>query len=253
MINEVKINNKFKTPYAYIVDVDSLDNGAKFTFNEGVNIIVGANGSGKSTLINLIALYTLSLEGSSTWPSMVCSNRLERIDIGFSDGVDVVGDYRGKTYYYRNLQLTEGDAGMKDFSTFKHYVNALNSSYGQNTQISLQLLWEMAFNNTDQAFPIKSLKKNESNLAKQLIQYYKKNHKNGEEFTFLLDEPDRNLDIYALDDLYSICSYHKPNTQLIVVLHNPLLIYKLYKNCKDIYWFEMTPNYLNDLQNKFVL
>ena len=253
MINEVKINNKFKTPYAYIVDVDSLDNGAKFTFNEGVNIIVGANGSGKSTLINLIALYTLSLEGSSTWPSMVCSNRLERIDIGFSDGVDVVGDYRGKTYYYRNLQLTEGDAGMKDFSTFKHYVNALNSSYGQNTQISLQLLWEMAFNNTDQAFPIKSLKKNESNLAKQLIQYYKKNHKNGEEFTFLLDEPDRNLDIYALDDLYSICSYHKPNTQLIVVLHNPLLIYKLYKNCKDINWIEMTPNYLNDLQNKFVL
>ena len=142
---------------------------------------------------------------------------------------------------------------MKDFSTFKHYVNALNSSYGQNTQISLQLLWEMAFNNTDQAFPIKSLKKNESNLAKQLIQYYKKNHKNGEEFTFLLDEPDRNLDIYALDDLYSICSYHKPNTQLIVVLHNPLLIYKLYKNCKDINWIEMTPNYLNDLQNKFVL
>ena len=253
MINEVKINNKFKTPYAYIVDVDNLDNGAKFTFNEGVNIIVGANGSGKSTLINLIALYTLSLEGSSTWPSMVCSNRLERIDIGFSDGVDVVGDYRGKTYYYRNLQLTEGDVGMKDFSTFKHYVNALNSSYGQNTQISLQLLWEMAFNNTDQAFPIESLKKNESNLAKQLIQYYKKNHKNGEEFTFLLDEPDRNLDIYALDDLYSICSYHKPNTQLIVVLHNPLLIYKLYKNCKDINWIEMTPNYLNDLQNKFIL
>ena len=253
MINEVKINNKFKTPYAYIVDVDSLDNGAKFTFNEGVNIIVGANGSGKSTLINLIALYTLSLEGSSTWPSMICSNRLERIDIGFLDGVDVVGDYRGKTYYYRNLQLTEGDAGMKDFSTFKHYVNALNSSYGQNTQISLQLLWEMAFNNTDQAFPIESLKKNESNLAKQLIQYYKKNHKNGEEFTSLLDEPDRNLDIYALDDLYSICSYHKPNTQLIVVLHNPLLIYKLYKNCKDINWIEMTPNYLNDLQNKFVL
>lgn len=253
MINEVKINDKSKAPYAYIVDVDSLDNGTKFTFNEGVNIIVGANGSGKSTLINLIALYTLSLDGSSNWPSMVCSNRLERIGVGFLDGVDVVGDYRGKTYYYRNLQLTDGDAGMKDFSTFKHYVSALNSSYGQNTQISLQLLWEMAFNNTNQTFPIEDLKKNESNLAKQLIQYYKKNHKNGEEFTFLLDEPDRNLDIYAIDDLYSICSYHKPNTQLIVVLHNPLLIYKLYKNCKDINWIEMTPNYLNDLQTKFIL
>ena len=43
-----------------------------------------------------------------------------------------------------------------------------------------------------------------------------------------MDEPDRNLDVKNLNSIYSVLSYQKPSTQVIAVIHNPILIYKLY-------------------------
>lgn len=63
------------------------------------------------------------------------------------------------------------------------------------------------------------------------------------EYTVLMDEPDRNLDIKNIMQVYEILSFHKPQTQIIAVVHNPALIYKLSKlDC--VYFVEMTKGYL---------
>ena len=73
------------------------------------------------------------------------------------------------------------------------------------------------------------------------------------EYTFLLDEPDRNLDITNIDSVYEILSHRKEMTQLITVIHNPVLIYKLseVKGKNKINFIELTDGYLNDIKNVF--
>ena len=68
-------------------------------------------------------------------------------------------------------------------------------------------------------------------------------------YTVLIDEPDRNLDIYGIEDLYKMLSYQRDDTQLIVIIHNPMLIYKLYKakNRCNINFIEMVPGYIDKI------
>lgn len=54
---------------------------------------------------------------------------------------------------------------------------------------------------------------------------------------------DRNLDIDNIMDLYKVLSFHKPQTQIIAVIHNPALIYKLSK-LDHVNFIEMTKGYL---------
>lgn len=59
----------------------------------------------------------------------------------------------------------------------------------------------------------------------------------------IFKEPDRNLDIDNIMDLYKVLSFHKPQTQIIAVIHNPALIYKLSK-LDHVNFIEMTKGYL---------
>jgi hypothetical protein len=64
------------------------------------------------------------------------------------------------------------------------------------------------------------------------------------EYTVLMDEPDRNLDIDNIMQIHNVLSFHKPQTQIIAIIHNPALIYKLSKlDCVN--FIEMTEGYLN--------
>lgn len=81
-------------------------------------------------------------------------------------------------------------------------------------------------------------------------EYYEDNHvvlmEKDFEYTILMDEPDRNLDIDNIMDLYKVLSFHKPQTQIIAVIHNPALIYKLSKlDCVN--FIEMTKGYLKKI------
>ena len=65
-----------------------------------------------------------------------------------------------------------------------------------------------------------------------------------------MDEPDRNLDINRIKEVYNILSQEKENTQIIAVVHNPVLIYRLSKS-KNVNIIEMTEGYVEDVV-KFV-
>ena len=125
----------------------------------------------------------------------------------------------------------------------------------------LNSLFNIAFNNRKVQFPIKELmsKRNSSNdLWKErftnLLKYYKENSfvptQDDFSFTFLIDEPDKNLDISNIDELYNVLSYQKEMTQLICVIHNPILIYKLSK-LDYINFIELTDGYLEEIKNVF--
>lgn len=61
-----------------------------------------------------------------------------------------------------------------------------------------------------------------------------------------MDEPDRNLDIDNIMQIYNVLSFHKLQTQIIAIVHNPALIYKLSKlDCVN--FIEMTEGHLSKI------
>jgi hypothetical protein len=45
-------------------------------------------------------------------------------------------------------------------------------------------------------------------------------------------------------------SFEKPNTQIIASIHNPLLIYKLYKNVPNANWIQLSDNYIDKIMEE---
>ena len=62
-----------------------------------------------------------------------------------------------------------------------------------------------------------------------------------------MDEPDRNLDIENIGHIKSVLDFHKPHTQIIAVVHNPLLICALSKN-PEVNFIEMTRGYVKNIR-----
>lgn len=64
-----------------------------------------------------------------------------------------------------------------------------------------------------------------------------------------MDEPDRNLDIFNIEEVYGILSHKKEQTQVVSVVHNPLLIYRLSKY-NGINFIEMKDGYVNRIKKE---
>lgn len=84
-------------------------------------------------------------------------------------------------------------------------------------------------------------------LYNKYYNYTKEHTIEGNEYTILMDEPDRNLSLKNIQSIKDILSFHKPNTQIIAVIHNPLLIYSLSKN-KDLNFIEMNRGYIKKIK-----
>ena len=67
-------------------------------------------------------------------------------------------------------------------------------------------------------------------------------------WTVLMDEPDSSMDIGNAEQVYDILSQRKENTQIIAVVHNPLLIYKL-STLEDVNIIEMSDNYVRKVRS----
>ena len=264
MIKSVIINNNENLPIRYSYKLESLKNGTKFDFINGVNIIIGKNGSGKSTLLKNISYYLLcSSSYYSKLPNFSMFGESLKMDDIFNDtqlrdGMKISCDYTGVVYNY----IPYTTQGM-EFDAFacSNRIECSDKSVGEKTRFELYSLFNFAFSNKDIQFPIKEIihsRNNTNDYWKErftnLLKYYKENSiiVNPDEFayTFLIDEPDRNLDISNIDELYKILSYQKEMTQLICVIHNPILIYKLSK-LEHINFIELTEGYLEEIKDVF--
>ena len=166
----------------------------------------------------------------------------------------IMSDYIGKVFHL--LQQTEmrKDDILDNINNLSLYMNGTSRSSGEKNLHAMNSLFDFVFNQDEYAFPIQKLmefkkKSNEfwANRIDNLLKYYKDNHvvlmEKDFEYTILMDEPDRNLDIDNIMDPYKVLSFHKPQTQIIAVIHNPALIYKLSK-LDHVNFIEMTKGYL---------
>lgn len=176
-------------------------------------------------------------------------------------GIDIKSDYLSVAYNYFVAKEMDYDSILGSIHSVSAYMDGTSSSTGESMTSMLYRLFDYAFNNEDVKFPIKQIKEeiekaNDywANNMRQLLAYYERNRINIDKkdfaYTFLLDEPDRNLDVSRIDELYNVLSYQKEYTQLICVIHNPILIYKLSK-LDYINFIEMSPNYLNEVKKVF--
>lgn len=243
MIERVVIRDNKKSPMYYISELDAFKNGTEYDFKPGVNIIVGENGSGKSTLLKLIEGYLLI---DNTECSVGMYNGVLTSLIGVKqivpDGIDVYADYDKNTFRLCHTGEKSEDDIMSSFSAFGEFYEQMHSSTGEGVNIALNSLFKKMFSkDTKLKFDYDKIGESVKSYADYVNSHRIQEH---DEFTIIMDEPDRNLDIQNINQIKGILSFHKPQTQIIAVIHNPLLIYALSKK-KDINFIELTEGYVD--------
>lgn len=259
MITSIKITDNQRTPFHYLPNIPAFKNGSEFLFRPGVNVIIGENGSGKSTLLDLIAKYTLCEKNMcSRMPDSALAFPNIFDDDRVLDGIEIHADYISKVFHFLPHTEMMQDSILDCIENFGMYGAGLSCSSGEKGIVSINSFFQFMFSQDDYAFPIKRLKEigEESNpfwadRIKNLVAYYANNRveitEDDFEYTVLMDEPDRNLDIENIMQVYGVLSFHKPQTQIIAVVHNPALIYKLSKlDC--VHFVEMTEGYLKKVK-----
>lgn len=269
MISDILFRDIHNSPINYLSSVDYFNKCGSIHFKSGVNIIVGNNGSGKTTLLKLLRYYCLCddsiMSGSASNKLFDMYKIKDNRGILLHDGINVISDYNGVVFNLLDSSILHGNKSnvLSSDINFGLFYNILNESSGEGLMTSIGTLFNIMFNdkNVNLDFPINweadDSENSDSNTTKRLlIDYYRKNSfkYNGisaeKEYTVLMDEPDKNLDIHNLESIYNILRERKDGVQLIVVINNPLLIYRLSK-CSDINFIEMTDNYVNEVK-KFV-
>lgn len=268
MLTKVIIQDNKNTPLGYIPDL--WENGTSWEFKPGVNVIIGENGCGKTTLMTLIAMFGLCQHSMvSTLPHLnqpfevlklytFFNSKMPEEETTLRDGCIVNMDYQGAVFrYFPAAEYKENDS-MEDIELLSLRMERSSSSTGESMTDALGVLIKKMNTEKNVDFPILDLKRYADSAndvwnrrLNLLLDYYKKYHvpitQEDFEFTILLDEPDRNLDIEHIKELYSILSFHRPMTQMVTVIHNPVLIYKL-SQVYGINFIEMTPGYLDRIR-----
>lgn len=235
MIHKLIIKDKSKLFHNYVED---LDLPTEIEFKPGLNILVGPNGCGKTIILNIIRRYTHCLYKYVSTPENT-KNLVNWKGI-FQDGADLIADYNKPIFNLRDSKdLSVKDKSLENFQNFTQRFTSLNSSSGEDKNASMITLFKVMFEE-DHVSKFSLLDK----FGDEIQKYYNRNHVSGNQYTILMDEPDTNLDVNKLLELYGMLSHKRPDTQIIVVLHNPALIYKLEGN-----FIEFTPGYLEKIKN----
>lgn len=252
MIEKVVIKDNTNTPLNYLPYLPNFKNGKEYIFKEGVNIIVGENGCGKTTLLNLIRAYLLVDDtrctiGSYNHNILKLFPNLLDLD-KFLDGVDVYADYTRNTFRFCHVveRSMSEPQNKDDFADLADMIEQKRASTGEGVSMALQSLFaDMFGRGAKLTFDYKQPK---IQGFRKYIDYVKTHEIIGDEWTILMDEPDRNLDITHIDEILGILSFHKENTQIIATIHNPLLIYALSK--KDVNIIEMSEGYVSKVKKQ---
>ena len=246
MITKVLIKDNNNAPLNYIKELKNFNNGKEYNFIEGVNIIVGENGSGKSTLLELIKRY-LMVDYEECQRGIYNSNvnKLRKsLEDDIYDGIDVYADYVNNTFRLSHVGEKDGEVALREgFESFGMYFTQKHASTGEGVNLAMYKLFNYIFG--DKVKLKYDYEKEFGELFPNYLEYIKSHKIETEEpvYTILMDEPDRNLSISKVEELKEVFGYKKPNTQLIAVIHNPLLIYWLHKHT-DVNFIEMTEDYI---------
>lgn len=250
MVYKVIIKDNQRSPLYYLPDLKAFKNGTEYIFQSGVNVIVGENGCGKTTLMKLIEAYLMIDKeecGRGSYGSVISRlyGKFKTKEESFHDGVSVIADYEKNAFRLCHASEKDNDQIMSSFRNFGTFFEQRHASTGEGVHIALASLFGYMYGGDV------SLKFDYSQFKENYPEYFKyiTKHRNTsvDEWTILMDEPDRNLDIENIDEIKGILSFHKERTQIIAVVHNPLLIYNLSNN-SEVNLIEMTKGYVKKVK-----
>lgn len=233
-------------------------------FTDGLNLVIGENGCGKSTLLKLITdmcfVHGLSTQGNF-WDII---NRVFPKSDWLNHDYSVVQDFVQISTNFdspiiRIDQLSErmnrNYGELTSFNDFAQYIGQRTMSKGEKMMYGLKWAvynanekikdysWENMFpKNYHKCF-------NDTwSTAYCKIHDYIETHNNPkleQRVTLLMDEPDEGLDINNLKILKDFLLSIKDKVQVIVILHNQLLIKSLAEEANVI---ELSENYLQKIK-----
>lgn len=236
-----------------------LESGIEF--KPSVNILIGENGSGKSTVLNLIRYLTFCM--NSFEPNVSLSDLDTRFELENNkmlyENFKLAASYDMPIFNLYQMSASSGQLSenqiFKNRNTATQYMDLISKSRGQNLMGDVSQLLHTMFNSKTYKLVLQLVRdycKDDTNnifdgMSKVALDYYEQNNKSSNRCTILMDEPDQGLDITNLEEIYGILSYDKPDTQIIAVVHNPILIYKLAK-LDFVNIIEMSDGYLNKIK-----
>jgi len=237
-------------------------------FKPGINIVIGENGCGKSTLLNIIRQGNLLTHSFIPKKSRFPITDVENLDKIYKCFV-IKQDLRIPVFnLYRMSEDSHKLASneIADKTELTQFLGLKEESKGQNVKGDLSQLFHIMFERTSECYPLLyyAIELAKTFPAKDvsdtpfikdvngeaLLDTIKSNGIECKEpmYTILMDEPDVGLDVENLKDIYNMLSTQRPDTQVIAVIHNPLLIYKLSK-LDYVNIIEMSKNYLSEIKN----
>jgi predicted ATPase len=243
MISKVVFSNLNDTPISYIKNVEAISSLKEINFSPGLNIIFGKNGSGKSTIIALLAKMLHCLQGGVSKITQRSISDVFSLFEKMYSGVDILHD--GQCVYHYNPSVNVGCIGGSFDDDF--FEEGLNSMFikGSSGQLAIHEIGKIfSQSKKSENKPVFSMQKDKvnSSWSKRIeqIEDFLKPKIEKSKVTYLLDEPDRSMDIPTQKKFWELMG-SMSRYQVIIATHS---VFSL--NVKDANYVELSPGYLEE-------